>query len=235
MSIGDHEGGPNMGVLWKLRCFEVWRSNMTETGWGGPCFWRPTNGGCNRPGEKRSKNCFEQYAEDGSIVVKSGNKDKNNLCQNTVYSEDRVQRYTDQREQNPNQNSGNELSFALNFEVNLMNDFELDEEFRPVGCGGDLQNMWWAWRSDRKAAGNLTTINCPPNMARYEDGEALSEITTAFATNHDVWNQEFLAGWEKFVENGYGEDELVTGPEYSWLGYSHFGGWTRGNIYLYRF
>ena len=150
MSIGDHDGGPNMGVLWKLRCFEVWRSNMTETGWGGPCFWRPTNGGCNRPGEKRSKNCFEQYAEDGSIVVKSGNKDKNNLCQNTVYSEDRVQRYTDQREQNPNQFSGNELSFALNFEVNLMNDFELDEEFRPVGCGGDLQNMWWAWRSDRK-------------------------------------------------------------------------------------
>ena len=88
----------------------------------------------------------------------------------------------------------------------------------------------------RKAAGNLTTINCPPNMARYEDGEALSEITTAFATNHDVWNEEFLAGWEKFVENGYGEDELVTGPEYSWLGYSHFGGWTdSGNICLSRF
>ena len=57
---------------------------------------------------------------------------------------------SDEREQNPNQGSGHELSFALNFEVNLMNDFELDAEFRPVGCGGDLQNMWWAWRSDRK-------------------------------------------------------------------------------------
>ena len=66
---------------------------------------------------------------------------------------------------------------------------------------------------------------CAVCSTRYEDGEALSEITTAFATDHDVWNEEFLAGWEKFVENGYGEDELVTGPEYSWLGYSHFGGW----------
>ena len=73
---------------------------------------------------------------------------------------------SDEREQNPNQGSGHELSFALNFEVNLMNDFELDAEFRPVGCGGDLQKMWWAWRRDKKAQGNLTTINCPANMER---------------------------------------------------------------------
>ena len=98
MSVGDHEGGPNMGVLWKLRCFEVWRSNMTGTGWGGPCFWRPTHGGCNRPGELRSKNCFERYAEDGSIVLKSGKKDRNKLCHDVIYSEDRVQRYTDERQ-----------------------------------------------------------------------------------------------------------------------------------------
>ena len=64
---------------------------------------------------------------------------------------------------------------------------------------------------------------CALCSTRYEDGEALSEITTAFATDHDVWNEVFLAGWEKFVENGYGEEELVAGPEYSWMGYSHYG------------
>ena len=71
---------------------------MTETGWGGPCFWRPTHGGCNRPGELRSKNCFERYAEDGSIVLKSGKKDRNKLCHDVVYSKDRVQSYTDVRQ-----------------------------------------------------------------------------------------------------------------------------------------
>ena len=60
-------------------------------------------------------------------------------------------------------------------------------------------------------------------MERYENGEALSEITTAFGEDHDVWNKAFLDGWEKFVENGYEANELVVGPEYSWLGYSHFG------------
>ena len=34
-----------------------------------------------------------------------------------------------------------------------------------------------------------------------------------------MWNKAFMEGWEKFVENGYQEGELVAGPEYSWLGY----------------
>ena len=66
-------------------------------------------------------------------------------------------------------------------------------------------------------------MNCPPNMEKYENGEALSEITVAFGENHDVWNKAFLDGWEKMVENGYAEDELVAGPEYSCLGYSYIG------------
>merc|ERR1712110_1395397 len=68
-------------------------------------------------------------------------------------------------------------------------------------------------------AKSLTTESCPLNMEAYEDGETLSEITRSFGEDHDVWNKAFMEGWEKFVENGYKEGELVSGPEYSWLGY----------------
>ena len=237
-----------MATLWKLNCFKVWKSNMTDSpnGWAGPCNWRPTNSGCNRPGEERSKNCFNNFDEDGNIVLKSGKKDKNNLCNNTIFDENRVQLHLDAGEYDLEMNRqvfvkihdilderdgnigeqacGNELTFALTYEVNLMNEFELDEEFKPRGCNGDLEKQWFVEGGhETSSASKLTTINCPPNMERYENGEALSEITKAFGEDHDVWNEAFLAGWEKMVENGYEANELVEGPEYSWLGYSHFG------------
>ena len=135
-----------------------------------------------------------------------------------------LSRFLDERESTSgSQSCGHELTFALNFEVNLMKEYGLDEEFRPVGCNGTLEKMWWLKDTDLRAWSQLSTVDCPANMERYEEGEALSEITTAFATNHDVWNELFLAGWDKFVENGYGEAELVVGPEYSWMGYSHYG------------
>ena len=31
VSIGDWRGGPNMATLWKLNCFKVWKSNMTDS------------------------------------------------------------------------------------------------------------------------------------------------------------------------------------------------------------
>ena len=151
-------------------------------------------------------------------MLKSGNKDKNGLCQNTVYDEDRVQSYLDEREGNVgSQGCGTELSFALTYEVNMMYGFDVDEEFRPVGCAGALERMWYPENSED--AKSLTTNSCPLNMEAYEDGETLSEITRSFGEDHDVWNKAFMEGWEKFVENGYQEGELVAGPEYSWLGY----------------
>lgn len=217
VSIGNYEGGPNMGTNFKLRCSKTWKSDMTANGWGGPCFWRPTNSGCNRPGESTSKNCFDHFDSDGNIVLKSGRKDKNNLCVNTTFNEDRVQRYEDDRESNSgSQGCGTELTFALNYEVNLMHGFDVDEEFRPVGCGGDLEKMWFPETTEDE---KITTLSCSPNIVAYENGETLSEITTAFAEDHDVWNKAFIEGWEKMVENGYEKDDLIAGPEYTWLGY----------------
>jgi len=227
VSVGDPQGRPNMGTLWKVHCMKIWKSNMTENGWGGPCFWRPTNGGCNRLGEQRSKDCFDHFASDGSIVLKSGMKDRNKICKtkDIQYDKNRIQRYGNDEPSTAKQGCGFELTFALTYEVNLMNDFQLDEEFRPHGCNGSLDKMLW-FKYAEETAGQRnyeSTVNCPPNMERYENGEALSEITTAFGEDHDAWNKAFLEGWEKFVENGYDEDELVVGPEYSWLGYSNIG------------
>ena len=126
-----------------------------------------------------------------------------------------------QHEGVPNVNTGRqgcgfELTFMLTYEVNYMNEFSLDNEFKLHGCGSGRQDGL-LWTDD-------TTINCPRNMERYEGGEALSEITALFGEDHDTWNREFLQGWDKMVVNGYTEGQLVEGPEYSWLGYSFLDG-----------
>ena len=200
---------------------------MTEHGWAGPCFWRPTQGNCRRPGEYNFRTCFHHFdPEDGSIVLKSG-------CEGVTLDANRIQHMPQQTEPSTRANRGNtcgtELTFALTYEVNLMLDFEIDEEFRPHGCNGSLDAMLWSkfdwgnanWRYPVTGENSAT---CGPNMERYEDGEALSEITVAFGKDHDVWNQAFMDGWAKISMNGYTEDQLVAGPEYSWLGSSYLDG-----------
>jgi len=211
-SVGDSQGRPNMGSLWKMGCTQTWKSNMTDR--AGPCFWRPTNSGCNRPDEETSKSCFDHFAEDGTVVLKSGRKDKNNLCQNITIDANRIQHGGVPNVNSGKQGCGTELTFALTYEVNFMNEFQMDELSRPHGC----------------IVHGESTVNCPPNMEQYENGEALSEITMAFGEDHDVWNQAFMEGWDKMVENGYTEDQLVAGPEYSWLGYSYFDSGSYGDV-----
>ena len=57
-------------------------------------------------------------------------------------------------------------------------------------------------------------------MDQYENGEALSDITRNFGEDHDVWNKQFMEAWDKMVINGYTEEQLTTGPQNSWLGFS---------------
>ena len=40
-----------------------------------------------------------------------------------------------------------------------------------------------------------------------------------YATDHDIWANDFLSAWQKIGTNGYQGDELHDGPESSWLGY----------------
>ena len=201
-----------MGNAWKLGCQKkdgkgIWKSNTTNNGWSGPCVWRPTNSGCNRPDEERMKMCFDHFDENGNIVLKTGGKDPKNVCTNVTFDADRIQHGGVPNVNTGTQSCGNELTFALTYEVNFMNDFQLDEEFKLHGCGGSYEGDT-LWQGD-------STIDCPHNMERYENGEALSEMTTAFGEDHDVWNEEFMVAWEKMIVNGYADDGLVDGPQYS--------------------
>ena len=82
VSVGDPQGKPNMGKLWKVNSFKIWKSNMTQNGWGGPCIWRPMDGGSNRPGEMTYVDCFDHFAPDGTLVSKSGtSKDVKKICE----------------------------------------------------------------------------------------------------------------------------------------------------------
>ena len=162
-STGDSQGRPNMGNVWKLGCMKkdgkgIWKSNTTKDGWAGPCFWRPTNSGCNRPDEERMKMCFDHFDENGNIVVKTGGKDPKNVCTNVTFDADRIQHGGVPNVNTGTQSCGNELTFALTYEVNFMNDFQLDEEFKLHGCGGSYEGDT-LWQGD-------STIDCPHNMER---------------------------------------------------------------------
>ena len=118
VSVGDPQGKPNMGKLWKVNSFKIWKSNMTQNGWGGPCIWRPMDGGCNRPGEMTYVDCFDHFAPDGTLVSKSGtSKDVKKICEteDVSFAENRIQHYGKEQTRVAKQTCVHELSFALTY------------------------------------------------------------------------------------------------------------------------
>ena len=57
-----------------------------------------------------------------------------------------------------------------------------------------------------------------------EKGEHLHEVMDKYATDHDLWIDNFLDAWPRMQSNGYTAGELKDGPESSWLGYSSLQG-----------
>ena len=214
-SYGDRYGNPGYPTLLKLGCKNGYFSNMTKEGAPtGPCFWRPNSSGCNRPGEETTKGCFHHYDEEGNTVLKYGKRDKNNVCPGTTFDENRIQTSAPNNfnVDSGNQLCGGELSFLLTYEVNFAYDFQLDDEMRPFGCNGTINNL--------DIQPGASTLECPRNMDQYENGEALSDITRSFGEDHDLWNKQFMEAWDKMVINGYTEEQLSDGPQNSWLGFS---------------
>ena len=73
-----------MGNLWRFSCSGLWKSHLPEGSRAGPCFWKPTVGGCNRKDEERVKGYFDHFNEEGIPVVKTGKFDKNGLCKGII-------------------------------------------------------------------------------------------------------------------------------------------------------
>ena len=73
----------------------------------------------------------------------------------------------------------------------------------------------------QRATDETTTaiISCGLTTSTSDDGEKLTKIMDEYATDHDIWANDFLSAWQKIGTNGYQGDELHDGPESSWLGY----------------
>ena len=74
--------------------------------------------------------------------------------------------------------------------------------------------------------------DCPLNDYAPE-GKALHEIVEEMADDHDIFARNFLAGYERMIENGYDSDvELEVAPVNSWFGYYTMAGKYLINEYL---
>ena len=96
--------------------------------------------------------------------------------------------------------------------------------YRPTGCPA-LPDNWEDFphiqqEDQGKSQFRWTDVeDCPLNDYAPE-GKALHEIVEEMADDHDIFARNFLAGYERMIENGYDSDvELEVAPVNSWFGY----------------
>ena len=50
-------------------------------------------------------------------------------------------------------------------------------------------------------------------------GRPLHQIIDEFASDNEIWAENFLEGWQLMTSNGYSDQELIDGPENGWFGF----------------
>ena len=50
-------------------------------------------------------------------------------------------------------------------------------------------------------------------------GRPLHQIIDEFASDNEIWAENFLEGWQLMTSNGYSNQELIDGPENGWFGF----------------
>ena len=110
-------------------------------------------------------------------------------------------------------------TFMMPYEASFVVNFTIAEDNTPSGCGvldGDwrFQNMRPVNEPPHIYIGSPGYNGSPPCGANTyaPEGEALSDIVTLFAEDHDAWQEAFFNAWEKMVHNGYDIDMLTEGP-----------------------
>ena len=98
------------------------------------------------------------------------------------------------------------------------------------GLEGDV-STWpreWTWgnHDNPDAAHEYRTavLPCEKTSLLSEKGKPIHEVMDEYATDHDVWIDDFLDAWPRMQSNGYGSGELKDGPESSWLGFASLQG-----------
>jgi len=215
---GDVNGNPVGGSGFWIDCKGQW--NNTDRKYPGPCHFRPTETGCAQPelNEPMTMNCFN-LQDNGEYAL---NWWTPGCDQAKLVEKNGILHQIGGPPDSP-QNMCNKVAgtgtFMMPYEASFVVNFTIAEDNTPSGCGvldGDwrFQNMRPVNEPPHIYIGSPGYNGSPPCGANTyaPEGEALSDIVTLFAEDHDAWQEAFFNAWEKMVHNGYDIDMLTEGP-----------------------
>jgi len=234
-AVGDEDGNPVAQTGWRASCMYAW--NTTE---GGPCFMRPTPAtaaDAPNPDKMASNKCVTKV-ENGKCVMNT----KERLCKNAYCDENLVVHgalpegasravsgpWVDN--QSPfdiatRHNQGWSNQFAFPWEIGMYYSFQVGGvSKRAIGCPGldepmgTVDEPLWPFRTKCCPIVASPAMDCDVNTYAPE-GQPMYSIVDELAADNEFFAATFLDGWQQMTSNGYTADELVDGPQNSWIGH----------------
>ena len=92
----------------------------------------------------------------------------------------------------------------LSPDMGLFLNFTVDADGRPAGCHG-LEDKGWLNNWKRSSP----VVDCPLNLTPTTDDGTLAEVMQIYADDQDAWIKDFVAVFDKMLENGVDKDALI--------------------------
>jgi len=187
--VGDAYGNPGK-TRWKAR------SRMEDLKCG-PGFWR-----------HEYKTCQDCHVPEGKLPHLNKNADRS-ACDNAPMLGNGTQAYCVPGTENYRFIKDPEV--ALNVEIGLIIDFEVDEDGFAKGCPG-LENFNSASIKENKR--NAAAFHeCPKQMlAEPSTAKPVSDFVSDYADDRSLWLSDYARVLKKMLENGYGPGTLTEAP-----------------------
>ena len=83
---------------------------------------------------------------------------------------------------------------------------------------GTIDKPNWPYRNYNHPIWGSPAMQCEKNQYAPE-GRPLHQIIDEFASDNEIWAENFLEGWQLMTSNGYSDQELIDGPENGWFGF----------------
>ena len=210
--------------------------NTTE---GGPCFMRPTpSTAFDGPNpDKISYNGCVKEMVDGQCVIDTGNP----MCTDAYCDENNVVigarlegattpvsgPYTDE---SPMQialrhGPGWNNQFAFPWEIGFYWNIQVGGVAqRAIGCPGldepfgSVDEPLWPFKTKCCPIYASPAMSCDVNTYAPEE-KPMYQIVDELASDNEHWAEKFLEAWQMMGSNGYSSDQLVDGPQSSWVGH----------------
>ena len=115
--------------------------------------------------------------------------------------------------------------FAFPWEIGMYYSFQVGGPGkRAIGCPGldepfgTVDEPLWPYRTKCCPIWASPAMDCDVNTYAPE-GQPMYTIVDELAADNEFFAETFLDGWQQMTSNGYTEDELVDGPQNSWIGH----------------